>query len=69
MNPPNPSFGVSHDNPEVTPREKCRYDACVRIPDDLEPDGPVNVTTLPAGKYAVLHVRCLPQEIGDRALI
>ena len=33
MGPHNPSFGVSHDNPEVTPAEKCRYDAGVMIPE------------------------------------
>lgn len=58
------SFGVSHDNPEVTPPEKCRYDAGVEVPADFVAESPVNTATLPAGRYAVMKVRCVPDEIG-----
>ena len=58
------SFGVSHDNPEVTPPEKCRYDAGVEVPADFVAESPVNTVALPAGKYAMLKVRCVPDEIG-----
>ncbi|MEZ4386908.1 MAG: AraC family transcriptional regulator [Candidatus Krumholzibacteriia bacterium] len=58
------SFGISHDNPEVTPPDRCRYDAGVEVPAGFTADGPVNLATLPAGKYAVLHVRCVPDAIG-----
>lgn len=58
------SFGISHDNPEVTPPDRCRYDAGVEVPADFVADGAVNTAVLPAGKYAVLNVRCVPDEIG-----
>jgi len=68
MGPDNFSFGVSHDNPEVTPPEKCRYDAGVAIPEDMQPESPVTVATLPAGQYAVLKWRGHPGEIGEAFL-
>jgi len=58
------SFGVSHDNPEITPPARCRYDAGVEVPHGFVADGAANVATLPAGKYAVLKVRCVPDELG-----
>ena len=46
-------FGIAHDNPCVTPPDKCRYDACIAVPDDFEGRGKFNVTMLPGGRYAV----------------
>ncbi len=50
-------FGVGHDNPQVTPEEKCRYDACVS-PDSLT-EVPKNEKeqTFPHGKYACFHYK------------
>ena len=30
-------LGIAHDDPEITPSEKCRYDACIVIPDVYKP--------------------------------
>jgi len=51
-------FGMSMDDPDVTPKEKYRYEACITIPLQLivEPDGIVQTTTLPKCKYAVTAV-------------
>jgi len=46
-------LGVAHDDPAITPAEKCRYDACLAIPEDFQPDRWVNVTEIPKNKYAV----------------
>jgi AraC family transcriptional regulator len=46
-------IGVGHDDPEVTPPEKVRYDACVTVDDRFEPEGEVGVTTIGDGEYAV----------------
>jgi AraC family transcriptional regulator len=46
-------YGIGHDDPSVTPPDKCRYDACVEIPAGFEPGGQFSVTTLPGGRYAV----------------
>ncbi|MHC4618810.1 MAG: AraC family transcriptional regulator [Planctomycetota bacterium] len=46
--------GVCHDDPEVTPPEKIRYDACVTVSDDFEPEGEIGVQTIGGGEYAVV---------------
>ena len=46
-------IGVSQDDPEITPMEECRYDACVTVPEGTEGEGDVGVYELPAGRYAV----------------
>ena len=51
-------FGMSMDDPEVTPKEKYRYEVCITIPENFRPDSEsfVQSTTLPACKYAVTTV-------------
>jgi AraC family transcriptional regulator len=46
-------LGISFDNPEVTPKDKCRYYACVAVDERAEPEGEVGVMTVRSGKYAV----------------
>lgn len=46
-------IGISYDDPEVTPPEKIRYDACVTVDDKVEPEGEIGVQTLPGGDYAM----------------
>ncbi|MCW7753881.1 AraC family transcriptional regulator [Desulfobotulus sp. H1] len=46
-------LGVYWDNPEITPPEKCRMDACITLPDPAEPDGDISVQQLRGGPYAV----------------
>lgn len=46
-------IGISLDDPDVTPAEKCRYDACVTVPEGTRGDGEIGVYEIPAGKYAV----------------
>ncbi|MGH7461882.1 MAG: AraC family transcriptional regulator [Longimicrobiales bacterium] len=58
-------YGISHDNPNVTAPEQCRYDACIEVPDDFEPDGLASVTMLPGGRYAVSHFTGTAATIGD----
>jgi len=47
-----PFFGLSHDSPDITAPDKCRYDACVEIDSGFRPEGEVGVQTLPCGLYA-----------------
>ena len=51
-------FGMSKDDPEVTPKEKFRYEACITLPMDfkVDSDSPVQTTILPACKYAFTKV-------------
>ena len=45
--------GVSHDDPEITPPEKLRYDAAVEAPDGIEAEGEVGIQEIAPGDYAV----------------
>ena len=51
-------FGMSMDDPDVTPKEKYRYEVCITIPKNFEidPDSVIQTTTLPKCKYAVTAV-------------
>jgi len=53
--------GVCYDDPEVTPPEKIRYDACVTVDEDFTPAGEVGVQTIPGGEFAVV-THCGPYE-------
>ena len=56
MNPDAVFLGVCHDDPDVTPPEKIRYDASIVVQGEVAPEGEVGVTELPGGDYAVaLH--------------
>lgn len=46
-------LGIPQDNPEVTPKEECRYDVCVVVDKDFTVEQPAQVGNLPGGKYAV----------------
>lgn len=47
-------YGMMRDNPAVTPKEKCRYDACVELVLGFENRVPAgfNFLRLPGGAYA-----------------
>lgn len=47
-------LGICHDDPEVTPPEKIRYDACMTVDEDFSPQGDVGVQVIPGGDYAVM---------------
>lgn len=48
-------LSVYWDNPEVTPPEKCRTDACIGVPTGTETEGQVALQTIRGGSYAVCH--------------
>ncbi|PIE24218.1 MAG: AraC family transcriptional regulator [Planctomycetota bacterium] len=50
-------FGASYDDPEVTPKDKIRYDACLVVPESFEPEGPVGVQEIRGGDYAVTMLK------------
>lgn len=47
-------FGMAHDDPRVTPPEKCRYEACIDLPDLLPASAWAGLMpqNLPGGAYA-----------------
>lgn len=50
-------LGLVHDDPEVTPAERLRYDACLQVGPEIEPAGDIGLQVVAGGPYAVLtHV-------------
>jgi AraC family transcriptional regulator len=45
--------GICHDDPEVTPSKKIRYEACVTVDESFTPMGDFGLQTIPGGEYAV----------------
>jgi AraC family transcriptional regulator len=51
------TIGIPYDNPDITPNDRCRYDACVTVPESVrEGGGEVGVQDIPGGKYAVRRI-------------
>lgn len=50
---------VYQDDPQVTPPEKCRVDACIAADrvKDLQPAGDVGVNTIAGGQYIVFQIK------------
>jgi AraC family transcriptional regulator len=46
-------IGICHDDPDVTPQDKTRYDACVTVDETFVPEGEIGVQTIAGGDYAV----------------
>ncbi len=45
-------IGICHDDPEITPTDRMRYDACVTVDEEFVPFGDIGVQTVPGGDYA-----------------
>ncbi|RZL94591.1 MAG: AraC family transcriptional regulator [Variovorax sp.] len=63
MQPRRPMYGVAHDNADVTPPERCRYDACVEVGAEFRPEGEIGVQTLRGGRYACVGFTGRPDQI------
>ncbi len=55
--------GISCDDPLITPAKKCRYYACITIPEGTITPSPISQMRIPAGKYVVGHAVCAADEI------
>ena len=52
MGPHTQFIGLCHDDPEVTPAAKLRYDACMTVDRAVQPDGEAGVQEIGGGEYA-----------------
>lgn len=59
------TYGVALDDPQHTPPEQCRYDACVEIGHDDSAPPPATLGTIAGGRYAVAEFQGAPSAIGD----
>ena len=57
LGPKSTFIGICYDDPEVTPPEKIRYDACVTVGDDVEVEGEIGDQTIEGGEYAIFTHR------------
>lgn len=46
-------LGIPQDNPEITPKEECRYDVCIVIENNFKVAKPAQAGEFSGGKYAV----------------
>ena len=58
-------YAICHDNPSITPEDKCRYDAAVMINSDTEVITPYNQSVMPSGKYAIAYYKDDPKKINN----
>jgi AraC family transcriptional regulator len=47
-------IGLCHDDPDVTPADKIRYDASIPVDDDFQPEGEIGVQIIAGGDYAMV---------------
>ncbi|MCE0492732.1 AraC family transcriptional regulator [Vibrio salinus] len=46
---------IYHDNPEITPAEKCRTDICLMVPDNTQPTAGIEKKPFSGGRYGTLR--------------
>lgn len=57
LGPQTRMIGIVHDDPDITPADKVRYDAAVVANRPVQPEGEFGITELPGGRYAVFTHR------------
>lgn len=57
------AIGISYDDPDVTPPDKCRYYACVTISPDIKPPKDIGMMDIIGGRYAVMAFNGTEEEI------
>lgn len=58
-------LGIPHDNPNLTPKEQCRYDIGVVVPEGFMITKPAKLGFLSGGKYAVFLVDHTKEAVSD----
>jgi len=56
-------LGISYDDPLITPSDKCRYFACLSVPNEIHPQPPFGYMQLAGSKCATVRVTCTLDEI------
>jgi len=57
-------LGIVHDDPDVTPPDKVRYEAAVTVSGPVQPEGEFGVMEFPASSYAVVTHKGPYEELG-----
>lgn len=56
-------FAIPQDNPEITLPDKCRFDACIVISQDVQLDDLVCEGKLSGGKYVIYEIKHTAEDI------
>lgn len=56
-------IGISLDDPDITPMDKCRYYACISVPNDVIPNGEINIMDIPEVECAIYRFKGKEEEI------
>ena len=65
MEPRRTMFGVCHDDPDLTPPDKCRYDACIEVDASFRPAGELVLQTIAPGRYACARFAGTSAQVYD----
>ena len=65
MQPRRTMYGLCHDDPELTPPHKCRYDACIEVDAAFVPRGEVGVQTIAGGRHACARFAGTSEQVYD----
>ncbi len=57
-------LGVAHDDPEVTPPERCRYDACLVVGPQVRAEADIGIAELPSGPCAMWNTEKRAEQIA-----
>jgi AraC family transcriptional regulator len=58
-------MGICHDDPEVTPPDKIRYDCCIGVGPTFAPEGEIGVQTVAGGDHAILTLKGPYEKLGE----
>lgn len=58
-------FGASYDDPDVTPPDKLRYEACLTVQASVQGEGPIGVREVPGGTFATTIHEGPYQQLGE----
>ncbi len=59
------TLGLVYDDPEVTPKDKVRYDASLVVGDDVQAEGDIGVQEISGGEFAVTIHRGPYDNLGE----
>ncbi|MGM7703225.1 AraC family transcriptional regulator [Pseudalkalibacillus sp. Hm43] len=58
-------IGIPHNNPYLTPEDRCRYDCCISLQENMDPGTGLKTTQLPEGKFVFYELET-PVEFNRR---
>lgn len=59
-------FGIPYDNPGITPREKCRYRACITVDESfVQAKGDIRTAMIAPAKYIICPFKGKREDITD----